>query len=283
MKMILRSVICEAIANYFESDDWKELMKKLKRGKAVRHAHVFADSILHPQPLIRIVAEYFKAQGLPLQRKAYLLPPGGIYGWTDIYNIHPRQDMGHFELIMRYNPDQVLTPMIDRPVEVWDDQYMERYYTQYGFKTSLSSQEEKDLISYFYSHEWRKQLIFMLEGTNRHVHSLVETSIHPELLNEYGVKAMEQKGWEVSKATSVVYRVRDCDYGKITYLLRKPEVMLELEWEFNPGVSIRTGAESMIMKTTEQDLSNAMTGLDYIDLDEEAIQQIMTSLQIKSK
>ncbi len=280
--MILSSLICDAVVSYFETEDWKELMKNLARGKELRHAHIYADTILHPEPLRQVVDEYFKSQGLPLQRKTYLLPPGGIHGWTDIYNIHPRRDMGHFELIMRYRKDQVLAPMAGRKVEVWDDKYMEGHYAPYNFKTKLTSQDEKDLIGYFSSPEWKRQVIFMLEGTNRHVHSLVETSIHPELLNEFGVKAMAARGWAVSRATSVVYRVRNCDFGKITYLLKKPEVMLELEWDFNPDVSIKPGAKSLIMKTTEEDLAAAMSGLDYIELDEEALQAITRALKAKA-
>ena len=171
--MILRPLICNAVVNYFESEDWKELMKQMARGKEVRHAHIYADSILHPEPLLKIVEEYFKAHGLPLQRKIYLLTPGGIHGMTDIYNIHPRQDMGHCELILRYSEDQILAPMAagatraGKTVEVWDDEFMEKFYANYNFKTKLTSQDEKAIIAYFDSSEWKLQHNFMLGGTIR--------------------------------------------------------------------------------------------------------------------
>lgn len=60
--VILKSLICDAVVNYFESDAWQELIRQMARGREVRHAHAYADSILHPEPLIRIVEEYFKAQ-----------------------------------------------------------------------------------------------------------------------------------------------------------------------------------------------------------------------------
>ena len=221
-------------------------MRQMARGKEVRHAHAYADSILHPEPLLRIVEEYFKAHGLPLQRKIYLLPPANIHGMTDIYNIHPKQDWGHCELILRYSQDQILAPMTtqaSKSVEVWDDAFMEKHYAQYDFKTKLTSQDEKDIIAYFDSPEWKLQYNFMLGGTNRHAHALVETSIHPEIIQEFAIKAIESRGWEVSKSVSVVYGNRGFNFGKITTLLSKPEIMLELEWAYNPKVSIRPGHE----------------------------------------
>lgn len=287
--MILRSLICEQVVNYFESDDWKELMRNMRRDKEVRHAHVYVDSILHPKPLLRIVAEYFKAQGLPLQRKIYLLPPGGAYGWTDIYNIHPRQDWGHFEIILRYSPDQVLVPMspeatpTGKSVEIWDDQYMEKFYARFNFKTKLTSQDEKDLNAFFVSPEWKWHYNFMLGGSNRHSHALVESSIHPEIIQEFAIKALQARGWEVSKSVSVVYAIRGCDFGKITILLKRPEVMLELEWDFNPNVSIKPGAEPMILKSTLEDLNACMAGLNYLELDEEGVPQIIKALKARVK
>jgi len=45
--MILPALICDAVVNYFESDRWQELVRQMKRGKEVRHAHAYAsDSLL---------------------------------------------------------------------------------------------------------------------------------------------------------------------------------------------------------------------------------------------
>ncbi len=279
--MILRSLIIDTVVAYFQSGDWKELIRQMSRGKEVRHAHVYADSILHPQPLLQIVEKYFAAHGMPLQRKIYLIPPANTPGMADIYNIHPMPDWGHCELILRYSQDQVLGPMEGtatrggKSVEVWDDAFMEEYYRRFDFKTRLSAQEETDLTSYFESAEWKKQYYFMLEGTNRHAHSFVETSIHPEIVQEFAIKALERKQWQVARSVSVVYGSRGQDFGKITILLRKPEIMLELEWDFNPAVSIRAGAEPMILATTLDDLKHCMSGLDYIRLDEAAVAEIV--------
>ena len=281
--MILRSLICDAVVNFFESESWQELIRQMRRGKEVRHAHAYAESILHPEPLLKVVEEYFRAQGLPLQRKIYLLPPANVFGVTDIYNIHPHPDWGHCELIMRYNPDRILSPRTGKSVEVWDDTYMERHYAKFNFKRAVTKQEEKDLRAYFHSAEWKWQSNFMLGGNNRHAHSLVETSIHPEVAQKYLVESLEGRGWEVTKSVSVVYNNKGMDFGKITTLLRKPEIMLELEWEFNAGVSIKPGAEPMILKTTLEDLHNCMAGLDYICLDDSAIDEIVERLKAKTR
>ena len=283
--MILRRLLCDAVVNYFESDSWQELVQQMARGKEVRHAHAYADSILHPEPLLRIVAEYFKSRGLPLQRKIYVLPPANIPGMTDIYNIHPAPDWGHCELILRYSRDDVLTPMrtgtslANKSVEVWDDAFMERFYTRFDFKTELTGQDEKDIIAYFDSTSWKLQSNFILGGTNRHAHALVETSIHPEIIQRFVIKTIEGRGWEVAKSVSIVYNSRGCDFGKITTLLKKPEIMLELEWEYNPDVSIRPGAEPMVLATTLEDLKSCMGDCDYIRLDEAAVQEIIHRLQ----
>lgn len=282
--MILRSLTCDAVVNFFESESWQELMRQMKRGKEVRHAHAYAMSLLHPEPLLKVVEEYFKAQGLPLQRKIYLLPPGNIFGMTDIYNIHPHPEWGHCELIMRFSQDHILSPRTaGKSVEVWDDAYMKRHYAKYDFKTTVTRQDEKDLWAYFNSADWKWQSNFMLGGNNRHAHTLVETSIHPEIVQKYLVKSLEAKGWEVAKSVSVIYNNKGMDFGKITTLLRKPEIMLELEWEFNAGVSIKPGAEPMILKTTLEDLRNCMAGLDYIRLDDSAVDEIVERLKARTK
>jgi len=283
--MMLSSLICDAVVNYFQSDDWRELMRQMARGKEVRHAHAYADSILHPEPLMTVINEYFKARGLPLQRKIYVLTPGPAHGMTDVYNIHPKADWGHCELILRYSEEHVLAPMATeatragKTVDVWDDAFMEKHYTKYDFKTKLTAAEEKQLIGYFNSPEWELQYHFLMGGTNRHAHSLVVTSIHPELLNKYGVRAMKAKGFEVTKAVSVVYHTKNFDVGKITYLLKKPEIMFELEWDYNPSVVIRPGAEPMVHLTTLETLQEMMKGLNYVRLDDAAVAEIIDRLK----
>jgi hypothetical protein len=126
------------------------------------------------------------------------------------------------------------------------------------------------------------QYNFMLEGTNRHAHSLVETSIHPEIIQEFAIKAIETKGWEVSKSVSIVYGMRNFDFGKLTILVKKPEIMLELEWDYNPNVSIRAGAEPLIIVQTQETLTDCMSGLNYIKLDEPAVQEIIGRLKAKA-
>ena len=238
--MILRRVICEAVASYFDSADWNDLIKQLARGEEVLHAHIYAESILHPGSLIPIVQGYFEARRLPLLRRIFVV--GNGRGMTAIYNIHPRQDMAHFDIIHRYSPDHILAPMEaaltreGKTVSVWDEQYMKKHYARFDFRTKLTEEDEQDLKSYFDSSGWKEQYVLMTTMEDRHdysdhhVHSMVETSIHPEIILEFGKKALTAKGWELSKAVNVVWGMKNFDQGKCTFLLKKPEMVLELEW-----------------------------------------------------
>jgi len=102
----------------------------------------------------------------------------------------------------------------------------------------------------------------------------METFIHPEIIQGFAVKALKARGWEIAKPASVVHGIIGCNFGKITRLPSKPEVMLELELDFNPNVSIKPGAEPMILTTTLEDLNTGLASIDYITLDGPAIQQI---------
>jgi len=285
MEMMLRPIICDAVVNFFRSEEWKGFMKQMERGEELRHAHFHAYSILHPEPLVPIVEEYFKARGLPLQRKLYVLPPANVPGVTDIYNIHPKQEWGHAELILQYDRNHILTPIKSRGnngVEVWDDAYMARYYSKYDFKTQLSSQDERELKAFFDSPQWTLLYSFIMGGPNRHAHSLLETSVHPEIIQKFLISALERRGWEVSRSVSIVYTMRGFDFGKITTLVKKPEVMLELEWAYNPDAIARPGAGSMIFATTLEDLHRCMNGYDYLRLDEMAVTEIIELIKAGS-
>lgn len=279
--MILREVICNEVVSYFASGDWREVMRQMTRGPEVRHAHVYADSILHPEPLLKIVEAWFEAQDLPLARQIYLLHMPGVPGLADVYNIHPKKDWGHFELLVQYNPDHVLAPSPARmkpsgtTVEVWDEAYMENFYNQFEWKQNLTSQDERDLEAYFTSAEWKQQYLFILGGLNRHIHSLIETSIHPEVIQKHLLRSLEAKGWEVAKSVSILYGAKGGEFGKITTLLSKPEIMLELEYEYVPGVSIRVGAEPMRHALTAETLAAMLKESDYLRLDDAAVESII--------
>ena len=285
--MILRSLICQEVANYLESDDWLKLMDIVKTGSA-RHLHIYSDSILHPQSLIKLLEAYLPSQGWPLRRKMYVLNVLRMPNLTNIYSIFPREDMGHLEWMLKYSEDVVLSPMTNNPfadatLQFWDDAYMEKYYSQFGFRAELSNQDEKDLLNYFSSPEWQQQCDFVLGGPSRHVHSVVRTSIHPEVIKEVGRKAIEAKGWKVTQANSVTFGLKGIEWDKITYILAQPEIILELEVHFDPEVSIKPAEITMNGQTSYEDVINAMRGKVYIELDELAVQSIIKSLKPKAK
>ena len=76
---------------------------------------------------------------------------------------------------------------------------------------------------------------------------------------------------------------RGFDFGKITTPVKRPEIMLELEWAYNSDVSIRAGAEPMILTSTIEDLHRCISGCDYICLDDDAVQGIIERIRAKVK
>ncbi len=278
--MILKKLVTEKVIEYFKSEYWGELIKVLARGEDVYHMHVFADSILAPAPIARIIKAYFGIKGWPLQRKILVIPNGR--GVADLYGIHPK-DCGHFELFLQYSDQVVLEPSADpfrgkKNVEWWDKQFMEEYYKQFPFR-SFGSSEEKEVRGYFKSKEWEMSYLIMTAGRNLHSHNLVKTSIHPEILLKYGVEAIERKGWKVDKATSIVFGMKNLDRGKVTYLVNKPEMILELEWDFDPDSVIEPGPMPMYRIYNEDLLLKDTADCNYFVLDESQVKEITSALK----
>src|SRR5438132_8943195 len=131
---MLKPLVLEKFIEYFKSDQWVTLARLLDRGKEVIHAHLYVESILHPLDVAAVLEKYFSNRGLPLQRAIKILSQGR--GITNIYNIHPRLDMAHFEFVLNFNEDVVLEPAKRRAgnLESWDTEYMKRYYAQFSFR-----------------------------------------------------------------------------------------------------------------------------------------------------
>jgi len=278
--MILKKLVTEKVIEYFKSEYWGQLIDVLGRGEEVYHMHVFTDSILSPEPIARIIKAYFDIQGWPLQRKILVIPNGR--GVADLYGIHPK-GCGHFEVFLQYSDQAVLEPSADpfrgkKNVEWWDKKFMEEYYKQFPFRT-FGPAEEKELVAYFKSKEWEMSYLIMTAGRNLHSHTLVKTSIHPEILLKYGVEAIERKGWKMGKATSIVFGMKGLDRGKITYLVSKPEMMLELEWDFDADTMITPGPMPMYRIYNEDLLLKDTAHCNYLVLDGGQVEEIIKALK----
>lgn len=272
--MILRKLVREKILEYFGSEEWNSAMEVLSRGRvAVRHAHIYADSILHPLDVTRLVHAYFEARGLPIERKIKLLSHGT--GYTNVYYIQPK-GMCHFEIFLRFTPETVLEPMPaaaargGKSFEYWDPEYMEAYYRKFDFEP-MGDAERKEVQQYFRSDDWKRIYAVMAYENERNVHShcIVETRLHPEEILPIGQEAIEARGWKVDRGVSVVFGVNGMDQGKITYLVEKPEIVLELEWEFNPDVTIKPAVVPLARVTTTDMVARDTAGVPYLRLNED--------------
>lgn len=274
--MILRKLIREQIAGYFESSDWEGALDVMRRGRHdVLHAHVYTDSILHPHAIRRVVEAYFAAKKIPMERKIKLLSHGR--GYLNVYYIQPA-GMCHFEVFPRFTVDTVLEPMAaanargGRSFEYWDVAFMQNYYKQFSF-ARMGAAEEKEARAYFASEAWERLYAVMYYENERSVHShaIVETSLHPEELLPLGRAAIQARGWDVDRGISVVFNVNGHDQGKLTYLVRKPEIVLELEWVHNPAVTIRPAVVPIARVTTTDMVERDMAGVPYIELNDDDI------------
>jgi hypothetical protein len=278
--MILKKLVTEKVVEYFKSEQWNQLIKELKRGDDVLHVHAYSDSILAPQPLAKIIKGYFDAIDMPLQRKPIFVPSGK--GIVDVYGIHPK-GCGHFELFMNYTDQVVLESPKElfrgeKKLEVWDKQYMSKFYQKFKFR-DFEKSAEADVKAYFKSPAWENCYIIMMTRGNYHSHALIRTSIHPEILLEYGVKAIESKGWIASKTTSVVFGMHGADQGKVVFLVRKPDMILELEWEFDSAVTIVPGPVPVYRIYTEDHYIRETAHCNYFTLEDDQINEVIASFK----
>ena len=128
-------------------------------------------------------------------------------------------------------------------IEFWDDAFMEDYYKNFGFKP-IGMSERKDADNYFQSKVWNDNLLVLIDdfGGIIHSHALVESSLDPEQLIKIGEEHIRRKGLELIRSTSIVFNSYGMDIGKLVYLLTKPEIVVELEWHFNPEVTIKAAS-----------------------------------------
>jgi len=268
--MYLRNVVRREIERYFDSEHWRDSLAVMRRGRSVRHAHIYCDSALDPNSVRSLIETYFAQRGEPVERKIGLLSHGR--GVANVYYIQP-PGLCHFELFLRFNPDVVLEPSPaaaargGHQFDYWDDAFMERYYQHYRFR-DFGAAERGEVEAYFQTDAWKQIYGVMVYENERtvHSHAIVETSLHPEDILPIGQQALEARGWDVDRGVSVVFGVNGHDQGKITYLLRRPQVVLELEWEHVPSVVIRPAAKSLARITTTEMVERELGGTDYLTL-----------------
>lgn len=282
---MLEDVIRKEALQYLLSDHWQGFVRELERGKEVRHAHIYVESILHPTSMAEVVRAYFEAAGRPLRRQIRFLSHGRGFG--NVYNVHP-EGMCHFEVMMRFSDRIVVEPMAPeatrkgRNAEWWDDDFMQEFYRKFSFRP-MGERERADVKAYFESEAWKLGYACMAyEESNVHCHSVVEMSLHPEDVLPFGIEAIERRGWKVDRAVSVVFSVRGLDVGKITYLLSLPEIVLELEWEYNADVTIRPSVRPVARIISEEAVRRDLEGIPYVKLRRADVDWIAERLRMRA-
>jgi len=276
----------ENVASYFKSEQWNNLMNVLnKTDEHVHHIHVYVETKIHPLSLEEIVKGYFKKNGLEIDRKIEIFTSGQVIGSGSIHGIEPK-GKPHFDLIWSYSENELLKPAAKADnVEYWDQKYMDEFHAKYDFKTTLTAEEEKEIEAYFNSKAWDDYCKLNESPEVVHIHANVETSVHPDLIKPYALKAMEKRGWIVEEAVPVAFQMRGQMHGKIVFLGKSPEKIFDIAWGYNPTVTLIPSTKYWL--TTENPTYDARTMLElplllkkdpYVLLSLEEIEEIVASL-----
>ena len=270
----------QAVYEYFSSPHWLDFLKVLSRGQEVRHAHLYLDSCLTPAELGAVVEAYLEKHDIPIQRALKYLPI--TPDMLNVYNVMPK-GMCHFELFLRYNPDVIIAPMPakysreKKNASFWDDAFMQDYYKQYDFKP-ITPAAEQDIRNYFWGNDFRYCYRMMIDEYRAliHSHGLIETSFHPEELILYAVESFRELGVTVQKAVSVVFHCAGKDLPKMVFLLGAPETSVEIEWHYNPNVTIKP-VEPRLYRIADSDMmEHYIKARERLSLSAESVAKIIS-------
>jgi hypothetical protein len=250
---MLEHVVRDGIRDYLSSEHWTRTVKAMERGAEVRHLHTYTQSVVHPRDLMPVFQAYFENRGYTQQRRMVLHVQDR--GYANIYNIHPRTDMPHSEVYVRFDEQTILAPSAHRTappgqLEYWDDQYMCEVYARYTWREPTPV-EEDEIRAYFHSEHWTQAYSYLTQLGALHCHNPVWTSINPEKLVEIGVEEMAKDGIEIDKAVAVMYYNVGKETGKNVYLSKAPDITLELDWLFKEGVVIEPRHKELTLKIDE--------------------------------
>lgn len=251
--------IFDEIVDYFKSEQWMRMMNTLnnKEDKA-NHVHIYIDTNINPWCMEQLLKSYFAKIGHPIHRKIEIFTSGQVSGSGTIHGIEP-EGMPHFDMIFRYSKDRAIKPTENRDhnVEYWGDKYMEEFHLKYPFKTKLREDEKSEVEKYFSSDAWKEYCRLNESPEVVHIHANVETSIHPLIIREYALKAMEKQGWKIEYSVPVAFAMRGQMHGKIVFAGIKPEKMFDIAWGYNPVVILIPSTKYWL--TTENPTYDART------------------------
>lgn len=273
----------QVLVKYFSGPHWAEFVHGLDAGPHIRHAHAYYNSMLAPKSVAYLLTRYFARFGRPLQRKIKILPV--TEDFLNVYNVHATGQC-HWEFFLHYKPDMLLEPdeaygaRAAHSTEFWDDAYMETYYRQFPFR-DIGSVERADVETFLRGKGWNDNIYTLLDdfGGVIHTHALCETCLHPEQLKPLIEEHWARRGWRLGKSVSVVFNSFGMDIGKLVFLLEKPEIVVELEWHFNPEVTIRPASTPFFRVATAASLSGIMRSRPFVSFDAALAERVIDQLR----
>ena len=244
-----QSEITKGVVNYFKSDQWQELMGMLMQTEEeIYHIHMYWENRVEAQSLKKLMARYFARKGLKLDRKIDLTSPSpGVAGLHSVHPHDPERSL-HIPAVhmyWRYNPNVVVEPASPDRGESgknligWGKNYMDNFYKQFDFKC-VGPREEREILNYFESAHWQKNLRLVESGLYAHVHANLEINLDPWILKTLAIDALKKIGWRMAHVIPCVYKGPGGKYtGKIVFLTAYPEEVWDFGWAYNPEVVIR--------------------------------------------
>lgn len=273
----------DTLVAYFSGQHWAEFVRGLDSGPHIRHAHAYYNSVLEPKSVAYFLTRYFHRFGKPLQRKIKILPV--TEDFLNVYNVHA-EGQCHWEFFLHYKtgtllePDEAYGARAAHSMEFWDDASMDAYYRQFSFR-DIGSVERADVDAYLRGQGWNDNIYTLLDdfGGVIHTHALCETCLHPEQLKPLIEEHWVKRGWQLSKSVSVVFNSYGMDIGKLVFLLKKPEIVVELEWHFNPEVTLRPATTPFFRIATAASLSGIMRSKPFVSFGPETTERVIDRLR----
>lgn len=244
----MRQDLVDGIVDYFTSDHWENFLNYHVDHPEddIWHSHAYVENSIHPESLEPIMEAYFEAQGRPLVRKIdFLTPLGTTYG--SLHGVHP-EGLPHFDWFFRYNPDAILQPARDEWGEEgqnalsWGREYMVDFYQGFDFKP-VGPTEEAAIREYFGSRHWKQYMNLVLDDDVIHVHANVRINFDPKVLELLAREELAKQGWTIDKVVPNVYNVDGTYTGKHVFLGRRPELVYDIGWKYDPDVVIERADE----------------------------------------
>jgi hypothetical protein len=242
----------QGVIDFFNSEFWNDFVDNHLRhpGEVVYHAHIYADTNIHPDSLFPITYAYWKAKGFPITRTIDPMSPKAHVG--ALHSIHPI-GLPAFDFFYRFNKDVVFGPMPPELPEAekghnklsWGKKYQDDFVKQFDFKV-VGEEEDEQIKAYFRTKHWKETIANVMNPQIMHCHANFEINFDPKIFELYTRQALAEIGWRVEKVVPCVYDVKGKYTGKNVFLVGYPEKVFDTTWKYNPNVVIRSAEEHFI-------------------------------------